>query len=265
GGAELRFVRRAGVTFHDGKPLTAADAQFSIDRARGGLSRVPHLRRAFAAIAQVDVWGPRDLRVRLRRPDGYVLRSLVDLPIVPAALYEAGDRARSRAPVGTGPYRFVRWARGDRIVLARNDAYWGPRPAFDKVELVVVPDGARALMLARQGDLDLVPAVVPEHWPAEATAPATARELGLIRLQPAWLRFGAFNCRRAPFDDVRVRRAAALAVDRDKLARDVHRGLARPVAGPIFPRGPGDAPAAPPPTHPPAAAAPLAGARRHPR
>ncbi len=266
GGTELRFTMRAGATFHDRKPVTAADAQFSLDRARGGASRVPHLRRAFAGVVAVEVWGPRDLRVRLRRPDGYVLRALVDLPILPAAVYEAGDLARNphnRAPVGTGPYRFVRWARGDRIVLARNDAYWGPRPAFDRIELAIVPDAARALTLAREGELDLVPALIPEHWPGEATAPATARGLGLLRLQPAWLRFGAFNCRRAPFDDVRLRRAAALAVDRDKLARDVHRGLARPVAGPIFPGGPGDAPAAPPPTDPALAAAFLEEAGWH--
>jgi peptide/nickel transport system substrate-binding protein len=266
GGTEVRLTIRAGVTFHDGRPVTAADAQFSLDRARGGASRVPHLRRALAGVASVDVWGPRDLRVRLRRPDGYFLRTLVDVPILPAALYEVGDLAHNphnRAPVGTGPYRFVKWTRGDRIVLARNDAYWGARPAFDHVELAIVPDGARALALARQGELDLVPSLIPEHWPAEATAPATARTMGLLRLAPAWLRFGAFNCRRAPFDDVRVRRAAALAIDRDKLARDVYRGLARPVAGPIFPGGPGDAPAPPPPTDPAIAAAVLEEAGWH--
>jgi len=265
-GTEIRLVLRAGVNFHDGKPLTATDVQFSLDRARGSFSRVPHLRRALSDVAGVEMWGPRDVRIRLRRPSGYLLRALAEVPIVPAAIYEAGDPARNaknRAPVGTGPYRFVRWARGDRIALARWEGYWGQRPGFDQVEYWIVPDGARALMLARQGDLDILPELIPEHWPAEAVAPATARELAAVRLAPAWVRLGAFDCKRAPFDDVRVRRAAVLAVDRDKLARDIHRGLARPVAGPIFPGGPGDAPATPPPFNPGVAAALLEDAGWH--
>ena len=254
------------MSFHDGKPLTATDVQFSLDRARGSFSRVPHLRRALSDIAGVEMWGPRDVRIRLRRPSGYLLRALAEVPIVPAAAYEAGDptrNARNRAPIGTGPYRFVRWARGDRIALGRWEGYWGERPGFDQLEYWIVPDGARALMLARQGDLDVLPELIPEHWPAEAVAPATVRELVPVRLHPAWVRLGAFNCKRAPFDDVRVRRAAVLAVDRDKLARDIHRGLARPVAGPIFPGGPGDAPATPPLFEPGIAAALLEEAGWH--
>jgi peptide/nickel transport system substrate-binding protein len=249
GGNEIRFVLRPGVTFHDGKPLTALDAQFSIDAARRPASRSPRLRVALADVATVEVFGPRDLRVTLRHPDGYALRALAEVPILPAALY-AGESARTdhiRAPVGTGPYRLEKWIRGDRLVLARYPGYWGPAPAIDAVELVVVPDGARALTMAREGRLDILPALIPEHWPGLAKSPGVAAAFAPIELRPARFVSGVLNLRRPPFDDVRVRRAAALLVDRMKVARDGWRGLARPSSGPVFAGGPGDAEALDPP------------------
>src|SRR5262249_28269396 len=87
GGAEIRLVLRAGVTFHDGKPFTAADAQFSIDAARRAASKNSRLKSALANVATVEIWGPRDLRVVLRRPSGYSLRALAEVPMLPAAVY----------------------------------------------------------------------------------------------------------------------------------------------------------------------------------
>jgi ABC-type transport system substrate-binding protein len=248
GGNEVRFTLRAGVTFHDGRPCTASDAQFSIDAARRAASQNSRLRGALADVSAVEVWGPRDLRVVLRRPSGYALRAVAEVPIVPAALYGDGVRAeRARAPVGTGPYRLARWASRDRLVLERFPGYWGAVPAIASVEFVVVPDAARALTLAKQGKIDIVPVLIPEHWPGEAESPAVTAAFAPLELAPARFVAGVFNLRRAPFSDERVRRAAIMLVDRWRLARDAWRGLARPVSGPVWPGGPGDAEGPPPP------------------
>jgi len=164
----------------------------------------------------------------------------------------AAGRDRQRAPVGTGPYRLERWTRGDRIVLERFADYWGPAPGIGTIELIVVPDAARALALARDGQIDVLPSLIPAHWPVPADVAA-----GFAPLEVAPARFvaGVMNCRRAPFADVRVREAAALLVDRARLARDVWHGLARAASGPVWPGGPGDAEGPPPPLFDPLRAA----------
>src|SRR5262249_1975212 len=144
GGANIRFLLRSGVTFHDGKPVTPADVQFSIDASR---RRNARLRAALANVTAVDGWGTRDVRVVLKRPSGYILRALAEVPIVEEALYkpEATRAQRARAPVGTGPYRLTRWDKGERLLLERSPSYWGPPPAIEAVEFDVIGDGARAL------------------------------------------------------------------------------------------------------------------------
>jgi len=241
GATEIRFVLRKGVVFHDGRPFTAVDAKASIDAARRANSRAPRLHAVLADVAGAEVWGPRDLRVLLRRPNGYALRALAEVPMVPAgAVGEA-------SPPGTGPYRVARWVALDRIVLERRPDYWGPAPAVTSVELVIVPDGAEALLMARRGDLDILPALIPEHWPRQAMAPGMAESFAPLQLAPPRFLAVALNGRRAPFDDVRVRRAAAMLVDRSRLAREGWRGLARPIAGPVWPGGLGDGVSPPPP------------------
>ena len=168
---------------------------------------------------------------------------------MPAAVYgpESARAARARAPVGTGPYRLARWTKGERLLLERFPGYWGRPSAVEAVDYVVVPDGARALTLAKQGKIDVIPALIPEHWPGEAESPGVTAAFAPLDLAPARFLGAVFNLKRAPFDDERVRRAAVLLVDRWRLARDAWRGLAKPIAGPVWPGGPGDAQAPDPP------------------
>lgn len=259
-GREIRFALREAVSFHDGGSFSAADVQFSIDAARlPAPGRSSRLKALLADVATVEVWGPRDLRVTLRRPNAYVLRALAEVPILPAHAYGA-NLARSpknRAPIGTGPYRFVAWEKGARIALSRWEGYWGERPAIKAIEFVVEPDAAQALVRARRDEIDVLPSLIPEHYPEQAAVPAVARSFAPLRLRPPWFRYVAVNTRRPPFDDPRVRRAAAMLIDRDRLVADVYDGLARPVGGPIWPGGPGDAEAPPAPRFDPVSAARL--------
>ena len=181
----------------------------------------------------------------LRRPNGYVLRALAEVPMVPAR--EVG----AAVPAGTGPYTVARWDRGALLRLERRDDYWGPPPAIAAVEFAIVPDAAQALTLARRGEIDVVPALIPEHWPEQATAPGVVVAFAPMTLAPPRFVAVILNARRPPFDDRRVRRAAAMLVDRGRLAREGWRGLARPVAGPVWPGGLGDGAALPPPPYDP--------------
>jgi peptide/nickel transport system substrate-binding protein len=251
-GLGLRFLLREGVRFHDGTPLSAVDVQFSVDHARTS-SANPHLRDALSDVTAVEMWGPRDVRLVLRRANGYVLRALAETPIVPAAIY---DRAKPdvRHPVGTGPYKLQVWERGKRILLDRHVGYWGTAPPIAKVEFVIEPDAAKALIRAKDGEIDIIPALIPEHFPAQASAPGIDGVFDPLGLRPP--RFWAIipNTRRPPFDDVRVRAALARLINRDRISREVFHRLARPIAGPVWPGGPVDGVSPEPPSFDPASA-----------
>ena len=100
--------------------------------------------------------------------------------------------------------------------------------------------GAKALFRAKRGAIDILPALIPEHYPGQANEPAMAGSFTPLRVRPPRLRYLAVNARRAPFDDVRVRRAVALILPRDHISVELAKGLERPIAGPIWPGGPGD-------------------------
>ncbi len=156
----------------------------------------------------------------LRRPNGYVLRALAEVPMVPAR--EVG----AAVPAGTGPYTVARWDRGALLRLERRDDYWGPPPAIAAVEFAIVPDAAQALTLARRGEIDVVPALIPEHWPEQATAPGVVVAFAPMTLAPPRFVAVILDARRPPFDDRRVRRAAAMLFERGRLAREGWRGPA---------------------------------------
>ena len=251
-GREIVLELEPGVTFHDGRPLTSLDVQFSLDAVRDPRRNVDHLRPLLADIESVELITARSLRLRLYRPDGWALRALAEVPIVPMAIYDGSLAAGGRV-VGSGPWQLASFKNGV-VHLTRWGKYWGKAPDIADVEFVYQPDAAEALTAAKRGELDVVPALIPAHWPEQASAPGIASSFAPLALKPPRFRYLAFDCSGAPTDDVRVRQAISLLVDRKGLAKDALDGLARPVAGPVWPGGPGDGASPPPPALDPAAA-----------
>jgi len=143
------------------------------------------------------------------------------------------------------------------VHLTRYEHYWGGKPAIADLEFVYEPDAAVTLNRAKRGELDLVPALIPAHWPEQANAPGIVARFRPLELAPPRLRYLAFNAQRTPLGDPRVRHALALLVDRRAISRRVFDGLARPALWPIWPGGPISGPEAPVPDFDPAAAAKL--------
>jgi peptide/nickel transport system substrate-binding protein len=243
-GRVIVITTRDRVTWHDGAAFGAWDVQFTIDAIRGKQVRAPRHRAALAQVMSVEKLGPREVRIILKQADGFVLRALAEIPIMPYHLFKDRpadlDRAAAnREPIGTGPYRVTSWRKGERILLTRWDRYWGKAAGIEDVEFVIEKDAAQAVTRAKAGELDLLPAMIPEHWPDQ---PATMRDDWTeLRLRPARFQYLALNASRPPFDDARVRRAVALAVDRPRIAAEMKHGFAVVQASPIWKGGPGDA------------------------
>lgn len=254
-GHEIRIELEQGAKFHDGRPVTSVDVQFTLDTIRDPRRNIDHLHPLLADIEAVELITTWELRIRLERPSGWVLRALAELPVLPAHIYD-GSLAAGGALVGSGPYK-VASNKGGIVHLERNAKYWGPAPAIEHIELVYQPDAAEALVQAKRGDFDIIPAMIRAHYPGQASSPGIAAAFEPLHLRPPGMRYIAFNAQRSPLDDVRVRKALALLVNRRDIAERVAGRLQRPALWPIWPGGFISAHEAQVPAFDPAAAAKL--------
>jgi len=252
---EIRIYLEQDVTFHDGRQLTSSDVQFTLDAIRDPRRRVDHLRAMLDDVFAVELITTWEVRLVLKRPSAYVLRALAEIPIMPMHVYD-GSLLAGGALVGSGPWKLVSHKNGV-VHLTRYPKYWGAKPAIADVEYVYQPDAAIALKDAKRGDFDIIPALIPAHWPEQANAPGIAASFRALELAPPKWRYLAFNATHAPLDDARVRHALALLVDRRSISKRVFDGLARPVLWPIWPGGFVSGPEAAVPDFDPGAAAKL--------
>ncbi|HSQ05318.1 MAG TPA: ABC transporter substrate-binding protein, partial [Burkholderiales bacterium] len=244
------FRLRQGVKFHDGSALTVGDVIFSLQRPlsiQGSPGGFAAYVRSIASLQAVDDY---TLRVVTRTPYGALPEDINSILIISKRAAEhatPADFDAGRALVGTGPYRFARYARGDRLELVRHDEYWGKRPLWERVELrTMTTDPIRTAALL-SGEVDVI-----EHVPSADYARLAARpELHLeqtvswrtifltldqYRDRPPGIAGKSGQTARAnPFRDRRVRLALSKAIDRDALARIVLEGLAMPAANIVSP------------------------------
>ena len=259
-GLEWTFRLRPNVKFHDGTPMDSAAVLFSFERLLVEKSpsappeKVPYASFYRDAILAVVPKGPDAVLFKLRRPYAPFLANLAMFAasiVSPAAVNSSGPKAFGQAPVGTGPYRLESWARGEKkIVLVGNPAYWGEPPAVPKVVFRTIPDKNSRLTALRAGDINWLDTINPEDLepcrrdPRLKVWSATGMNVGYL----------AMNTERKPFDDVRVRRAVSLAVDRKKLLDTLYYGAGTPAVHPMPPAVPGYDASVPLPAADPAAA-----------
>lgn len=240
GGLEIRLELEPNVTFHDGRPLTSSDVQFTLDAIRDPKRGIDHLRPMLDDVEAVELITATEVRLVLRRPSGWVMRALAEIPILPMHIYDRSGRdhpaGASGNLVGSGPWKVASHKQGT-VKLTRNDKYWAGKVAIQDVELVYQPDAAIALRDAKRGDFDILPALVRVHYPDQASAPGVTAAFAPLELRPPRLRLLAFNTQKTPLDDARVRHAIALLVNRNEIS-ELHFGrLARPALWPIWPGG----------------------------
>jgi peptide/nickel transport system substrate-binding protein len=236
-GLRLLLHLRAGVRWHDGKPFGPVDVQASLEPLLRSNSRQPALRAMLADVEAVEVMPDRVVRLRLSRPSRLVLRALCEVPILPAESLRGGGAPLAqlgRQPIGTGPFRFAAWEHGKRIRLTRAGPRGAGPPFLDEISFEIDTDGARALSRTRRGDIDILPHVLDVHYPDQVAPGALRETLALYRLTPDRYSFLAVNHRHGLLADLRIRMALALLWNRARLAEEIHRGLARPIAAPPF-------------------------------
>jgi len=220
---EIEFDIRQGVKFHDGTPLTAEDVVYSVRRITNPALRSSQLPN-FNRIVGAELAGPDKVRLRTQTAYPVLLSQLVNLSIVPRAYVErVGQEAFIQNPIGSGPYRFVSWQRGQRVTLAANPDYWGERGTFARVEFNQVPDAAARMANLRTGRSDLIVTLTPDHA-AELRNDRRAQAVVVLSERVAVLRM---NTLVGPLTDIRLRRAVWHGIDRDLIVSTLLGGIDR--------------------------------------
>jgi peptide/nickel transport system substrate-binding protein len=237
------FTLRPGVTFSDGTPLTADDVAFTLRRVPAVPTTVADFSEYVKPISRVEVLDPRTVRLHTNAP----------FPLAPDYLSAIGIVSRKhgqdasttdynggKAAIGSGPYRFVSWARGDRIVLERNTIYWGKPPAWDRVELHYIRNQSSRLAALLAGDVALINQVsVQDTARVKVDARFTVASgvsddvVGLVfdvidHSSPKITGNDGAALPQNPFRDIRVRQAVDLAIDRDAIRDRLMNGMAAP-------------------------------------
>jgi peptide/nickel transport system substrate-binding protein len=211
-GHVYEFTLREGAKFHNGELVTADDVKFSFERYRGSSAAVFKSR-----VASIEALDPRHARFTLKQPWPDFMMFYASTTgagwIVPRKYAEkVGDDGFKKAPVGAGPYKFVSFNPGVELVLEAFDQYWRKPPPIKRLVLRVIPDESTRLAALKRGEVDIAYSLRGEL--AEEVVRTQGLTLKPVVIDsPFWLYFPDQWNAKSPWHDVRVRQAAALALD----------------------------------------------------
>lgn len=238
-GREYRFSLDRDAMWEDGKPVTSADAVFTIRRIVDPEVPSPVFKPVFEGLEVVEALDPTSFRVRFREMDAYRLFAFA-LPLLPEHRFrgESFVKAReNRAPLANGPYRVARWKTQEAIELERNPRWKGAPGHFDRVVFRIVPENAVAYRALVEGDLD-------ETWIDQPLKERSEKDRGfeeccrVVEFYNLDYNYVGLNNRSPFFSDARVRRAMTMLLDRPAIVRGLYHGSARIISGPWAPDSP---------------------------
>lgn len=244
------FKLRPGVTFHDGSPFTAEDAVFSLDRPATLTGSPGPFTSYTKQIVGKQVVDALTIRLKTATPYGALPLDVSTIFIVSkkAAVKATTDDFNSgRAAIGTGPFKFMRFQRGDRVELARNPAYWGDKAAWDKVTLRIITSNASRMAALLAGDVDVIESVPTSDVANLKRNPAFSLAQTVSWRTIFWTLDQADRpspfitdatgkaLAKNPLRDPRVRLAISKSINRNAMVARTLEGLAQPASNLVAP------------------------------
>jgi peptide/nickel transport system substrate-binding protein len=237
-GTEWTFHLRRGIQFHDGTPFDADAVIFNIERQRDPNhpqheTDFTYWESAFRNLTRIEKLDDFTVRMVIERPYAPFLANIAvyALGIVSPTAVKKWGVDYPLHPVGTGPFKFVEWSRGDRITLAANSDYWDGAPKLSHLVFVPIRDARQRLVAIEGGAIDVAEGLAPADLQFVTLHP----ELKLERVAGDNVSYLAMNSDKPPFDDPRVRIAINHAINKVPIIKLIFQGLALTATGPLAP------------------------------
>jgi peptide/nickel transport system substrate-binding protein len=229
------FHLRKDVTWHDGAPFTSADVLFTYQ-----LYINPDVPTSYAEdflqVAKAEAPDPYTFRVTYEKPYAPALESW-GTSIHPKHLLEGKEITKSplsRSPIGTGPYKFVKWDAGEKVVLLANPDYFEGQPYLHRIVYRVIPDTSTQFLELQSGGLDYM-GLTPIQYSTQTDTPAFKRKFNKYRYLSFSYTYLGYNLTKPLFQDKRVRHAISYAINKQELIDGVLLGLGQAATGPYKP------------------------------
>ncbi len=238
-GLTWTFKLRKGVKFHDGTPFNAKAVYDSFARVIDKNHRFynygkwKYVSMSLGPVKEIKIIDDYTIALVTSKPYAPLLNNLALwlCPIIsPKAMEEEKDQIGLH-PVGTGPFKFVKWIKDDQIILERNDEYWGEKAKLDKIILKSIPEPSARLMALQSGTVDIADDLDPDSISLVKKDP----KLAIVERPSINVGYLALNTEKPALKDVRVRRAINHAIDKATLIKTIFQGLAIPAKNPFPP------------------------------
>jgi peptide/nickel transport system substrate-binding protein len=229
-GLAYTLYLRRGIKFHDGSELNATVVKANVDRWIDPTVRVP-ARAQLGPVSRAEVVDPYTVKIYLKEPFAPFLRALANYLLITSldVIKRFGNQTITEV-VGTGPYKFVSWEKGRKVVLERFDDYWGQKPAIKRIEWLIIPEASTRIAALLSGDVDFAFNLPPTDLDRlrgdnrfEVVTP-TSNRIIFIAILP-----------KGPLKDPKIRQALNYAVDKEAIIKNVLYGLGIDSVSPLPP------------------------------
>ncbi len=236
-GLRLRFYLKKGVLWSDGVEFTADDVVFSFNTIKSPKVASAQLKVYFMEVKQARRVDRYTVDFICTSRNFMLLLNCGTMPLVPKHIFDDGrdfnTHPRNRHPLGTGPYKFVRWDTGKCILVEVNEKYRGPRPEIRNVEYILVSEQSVALQMLRKGELDVM-SLRAIQWARQTSSDKFNRDFYKLKYYLSQYSYIGWNERRDFFKDRRVRRALTQLINRKAILDKLLFGEGRIATGPFF-------------------------------
>jgi peptide/nickel transport system substrate-binding protein len=234
------FKMREGIKWHDGTPFTSEDVVFSYNTIMNPKVDSPQLRAYYQEIRDVKAIDDLTVEFTYAKPYFLALEFCGGMPIVPKHIFDKGDfntNPAGRDPIGTGPYKFVRWTTGRDIVIDKNPDYWGEKPKINKIVFKIITDSTVSFQILKREELD-VSGLTPIQWERQTNSPAFNEHYDKLSYFTPNYSYIGWNSKRPYFADKQVRTALTHLVNRELILDKILYNLGAIVTNPFYINGP---------------------------
>jgi len=236
-GMVITFHMREDARYTDGVPVTAHDMEYCYRKIMDPKVDCPHQRNYYSDILEVEVPDDFTIKFTYREPYFRALELCGGLQSIPRHLFEKSadfnNSEHNRAPVGSGPYKLKKWVTGQKIIMERNEDYWGKKPETTRIVYKFIQQPSTALIELKKRHLDLM-GLSALQWVKQTDGARFKRAFRKERYYTPNYSYIGWNMRRPPFSDKLVRRAMTMLLDRETILETIRFGLGKVVSGNAF-------------------------------